>query len=130
MGSAYHGKACNAYWNTAALTQVTGWTATLAVGTGDSTSRHDSNTGRTRIGGIPGGTATVTCILSGDVEIAEGASAVLELLRDATDASKGYKGTATCTGVEIGVDVRGVEVVTYSFQFSGTITGTVTEGTP
>ncbi len=125
----YHGKGSSAYWSTTLINQIIEWSANLIRDTADSTAMHASNTGRTREAGFAGGTATVTAYLEGDNAIDEGAEAVLELLRIATNAGKGYKGTAICTGVEDGVDMNGVETVTYSFMFSSTVTSTVTEGT-
>ncbi len=126
----YHGKSSKAFWNTVEITQITGWTATLTRDMADATVMAAATTGKTRAAGFVSGTASVTCYLGGDNAIDEGAEAVLELLRDATDASKGYAGTAICTGVEDGADMNGVETVTYNFQFSGAVSATVTAGTP
>ena len=124
----YHGKTSKAFWNTVEITQITEWSCTVTQQTVDATVMA-TTTGRTRAVGFKGGTASVTTLLGGDNVIDEGAEAVLELLRDATDASKGYEGTAICTGVEDGVDMNGVETITYNFTFSGAVTCTVTEGT-
>jgi len=143
--SDYHGKAANAFWGLdtdgtvaalGALTNVIEWTANLIAGTAESTVMHGSSTGKMREVGFKGGTATVTCHLSGDVEIDEGQEGALELLRGPLNADKGYvfgtvgaagKG-AICTGVDLGVDKDGIETVTYSFQATGTITTTMTKG--
>lgn len=124
----YHGKTSKAFWNTAEITQVTGWTCNLRCSTADSTARHDTNTGRTRMSGFNGGTATVTTKLYGDNLPLAGASAVLELLRDTTNASKGYKGTATCTGASPSHSKDGVAETTYEFAWDGEVTCTTTEG--
>ena len=126
----YHGKKSSAFWDTTEITQVTGWTCNLTCSTADSTSRHDTVWGRTRKAGYIGGTATVTAKLYGDNLPQQGATAVLELLRDLTDASKGYKGTATCTGASPSLDKDGIGEVTYEFQWDSTVIATVTEGTP
>ena len=129
MGSVYHGKQIAAWFATVAFTNLVSWTASLNADTADSTAAHATNTGRTRELGFKGGTATVTCKTGGDTQVAIGASGTLELSRDGTNASKGYVGTAKCTGYSPGADKNGVETITYNFVFSGEITGTVTEGT-
>jgi len=141
----YHGKSASAFWGLdtggtvaalAALTNVIEWSATLIAGSAESTVMHASNTGKTREIGFKGGTATVTCHLAGDVEINEGDEGALELLRTALNADKGYTFGAVgagnkgiiCTGVDLGIDKDGIETVTYSFQATGTISATTTEG--
>ena len=143
--SDYHGKSSEAWWGldtadtVAALSELTNvieWSITLAAGTAESTAMHASSTGKTRELGFKGATATVTCHLSGDVEIDEGQEGALELLRSNLNADKGYalgaagasgKGVI-CIGVDVGVDKDGVETVTYSFQSTGTVTSTLTKG--
>ncbi len=132
----YHGKSSWATFKISggafvALVNVIEWSYTLNCITAESTVMHASDTGKTREAGFVGGTATVTCHLAGDVAIDEGAIGTLELLRGATDAMKGLAtGTdgAICTGVDVGVDKDGIESVTYTFQLTGTLTGTTTEG--
>jgi len=133
----YHGKSSWATWKDGgtftALVNVIEWSYTLVCATAESTVMHASDTGKTREAGFVGGTATVTCNLAGDVAIDEGDVGDLQLLRGATDAMKGLAtgaDGAICTGVDIGVDKDGIETVTYAFQLTGTLTGTVTEGTP
>lgn len=144
--SNYHGKTSNAYWglNTggtvaalAALTNVIEWNVSLVCATAESTVMQPSNTGKTREPGFKGGTATVTCHISGDIEIDTGTEGALELTRTRTNADKGYafgvtgaagKG-AICTGVDFGTDKDGIETVTYSFQSTGAIIATNTKGT-
>lgn len=125
----YHGKTSKVWWGADEITQLLEWSVTVGMDVVDATVMA-TTTGKTRAAGFKHGTATVTAYLSGDNVIDEGAEEVLELLRDDTDASKGYAGTAICTGVEDGVDMNGVETVTYSFQFSGDISATITKGTP
>ena len=130
MGVPYQGKQISAYWKTVAFTNVTGWSYTLTAATSDSTSAHDTNTGRTREVGFTGGTAQVTCKTSGDAQATKGDNGVLELLRGLTNAEKGlYAADAICTGIEPSADLSETENITYTFQLSGAITGVVTEGT-
>jgi len=124
----YHGRKSEAYWDTVKLEQVTEWSVVLNLATVDASVMHATKTGKSRAAGFKGGTASVNCYLEGDNAIDEGTKAVLELLRDGTNASKGYKGTAICTSVEDGAEIDGVETVTYNFQFNGEITNVVTEG--
>ena len=126
----YHGKKSSAFWDTAAISTVTGWTCNMTCPAADGTSRHDSAWGRVRWPGEIGGTATVTAKLSGDNLPQQGATAVLELLRTLTDSAKGYAGTATCTGASPSVDKDSVDVVAYEFQWDSTVSATVSEGTP
>ena len=125
----YHGKTASAYWNTAALTSVTGWSCTLNADVAETTAMTATNFGKTREVGFNSGTASVTCLLTGDYEVDEGASYVLELLRGAATALGGYAGTATCIGVTPGANKDGVETVTYNFEWDGAVSNTVTEGT-
>jgi len=124
----YPGKNSQAFWDSAALTNVVEWSVTINLSTTDSSVMAASTTGKTRVASFKGGTASVTCYLDGDNTIDEGAEAILELLRGATNTAKGYAGTAICTGVEDGAPLDGVETVVYNFTFSGEITCTVTEG--
>ncbi len=130
MGNPYQGKQIAAWWGAAAFTNVTGWSYTLNAATSDSTAAHDTNTGRTREVGFTGGTATVTCKTSGTAQATIGETAVLELLRGLTNAEKGlYAAVAICTGIEPSADLTETELITYTFQLSGAITGVVTKGT-
>ncbi len=133
--SNYHGRSSWATFKASggafvALVNVIEWSYTLTCATAESTATHASNTGKTREAGFTGGIATVTCHLAGDAAIDEGAVGQLQLLRDATDASKGLFGGVLCIGVDVGVDKDGIETITYTFQLTGILTGTVTEGTP
>lgn len=125
----YHGKACNAFWGDSAISQITGWVCNLRCPTADSTSRADTYHGRTRMSGAVGGTATVTAKLFGDfMPIAGSAARTLELLRDTTNASLGYEGTATCTAANASHNKDGIAEMTYEFAWSSTITTTITKG--
>ncbi len=141
----YHGKSSMAYWgldtnNTvaalAALTNVIEWSCTLTADTAESTAMHASNTGKLRELGFKDATATVTCNLSGDIEIDEGSEGSLELMRTALNADYGYSLGVTgasgrgciCTGVDLGVDKDGIETVTYSFQATKAVIKTATKG--
>jgi len=141
----FHGKAGQVWFKLAAgaLTQMTAvrsWSSTLNVSVADTTAMA-ATTGRTRVVGIKSGTATVEAVYDGTkyVQLDESDNAVwvedttgieLQLLRDATDASKGYKGGAMCTGVSVGVAIDGTPIITYNFTWYGTVTSTVDAGTP
>lgn len=133
----YHGKTCSAEWKIAAgafapLTNTIGWSITLTAGTAESTAMHATNLGKTREVGFKGGTATITCYLPGDVEIDEGDVGAIELLRGATNAEGGFASAvlgALCVGVDITTNKNGIEEVTYSFQLTGAVSATVTQGT-
>ena len=143
----YHGKTSSAHWGLdsagtvaalAALTNVVEWIVNLVCETAESSVMHASAHGKQREPGYKSGTASVTCHLSGDIEIDEGDEGALQLMRTALNADKGYafgvvgvagKG-AICTGVDVGVDKDGIETVTYNFASTGAsvITSTCTEG--
>jgi len=127
--AAYHGKTSNAFWEATAVSQITGWSCSMACDTAESTVMAAATTGKTRAAGFKGGTCSITTLLEGDNIIDEGAEGTVELLRDATNLSKGYEGEAICTGVEVGVDMNGIETTTYNFTWTGAVTCTVTEGT-
>lgn len=129
MGAPYHGKTSNAFWQTSAISNVTGWSTALHCTTADSTVRHASNTGRTRVSGYEGGTATVTGKAEDDFWPLKGASGTLELLRTTTNSALGYKGTATVTGTAISHSHTDISEATYTFQWDDTITCTITKGT-
>ena len=131
MGSVYHGKHIDAYWNSVAFTNLQEWTYTINVETAESTSAvtYGAMTyGKTRDTGFKGGTASVTCLVAGDLQAREGEEYTLELLRTGANAAKGIEGTAICTGASVSTSKSDEETVTYSFVFNGEITGTVTEG--
>ena len=99
-----------------------------------------ATTGRINLAGIITGTASVECVYDGTkyVELDEsdndvysaGATGIgLELLRDLTNVSLGYKGGVQCTGVNVGVATDSTPIITYNFIFTGTITDVVTQGT-
>ncbi len=124
----FHGKAANAYWDDSgytAFTNLTEWSCTITADTAESHVMNATNYGKTREVGFKTGTATVVCRVSGDQQVDEGVNATLILRRDATNTSKGYRGPAICTGVDIGVDMNDVEIITYTFQFTSTIQNTV-----
>ncbi len=129
MAVPYHGKTSNVFWATSAISNITGWSVSLTCSTADSTSRHASNTGRTREAGYSGGTATATGKVSGDLWPLKGATGTLELLRTGTNTDLGYKGTATVTGASISHGHTDVAEATYTFQWDDTVTCTVTKGT-
>ena len=129
MGDPYSGVIGLAYWESVAFTTCTSWTCTLECQTAETTAKSTSTTGRTRAAGLKGGSATVTCVGSGDLIIEKGATGTLELLRDGTNASKGYTGEAVCTGTETTTGKDNVERTVYSFVWDGEVSGTVTEGT-
>ena len=124
----YHGKSSLAYWNTSALVSVTDWSCTLTADTAETTAMAAGNYGKTRLAGFNSGTASVTCLATGDSEVGEGDSHVLELLRGAANALGGYAGTATCTGWSFSEDKDGVATITYNFMWDGEVINTVTEG--
>lgn len=145
MAAAYHGKTAIPYFQLAAgawtaFTSPRSWTVTLTAATADATGMG-ATTGRINVAGIISGTASVECVYDSAkyVELDEsdndtyavGTTGIgLELLRDLTDASLGYKGGVQCTGVNVGVASDGTPIITYNFIFTDTITDVVTQGTP
>ncbi len=118
----FHGKVANANWDSTDIDQVVSWSCTMNCATADSTSRHDSNSGRTRLAGFKSGTATVTAKANGDfLPTAGAASAVLILERTTTTGDKGFKGTATCIGSSQTVSSADVDETTYEFEWNGTV---------
>jgi len=120
MASEYHGKTCNATWDSE-IAAVLGWSVTVECSTAESTARHDTKTGRTREVGTYRASATVTARANGDFSPAAGDSSTLVLERGVATANKGYKGTATCTGATRTVTKDDVDAVEYSFTFNGTV---------
>ena len=112
----FHGKQLHASAG-GAITNPTEWSITLTAATADSTAAHASNTGRTRLAGFKGATATITAKADLGTEVVNGASVAMVLGRTATIGDGQYTGTAICTGYEFGVDANDVEIVTYSFVF-------------
>ncbi|KKL61389.1 hypothetical protein LCGC14_2195820 [marine sediment metagenome] len=136
----YHGKFSLAYWKPsggafALIVNQVEWNFAGVAGTAESSVKHLTQHGKTRLLGFKGATATVTCHLPGDKAIDEGDVGSLELLRIATNAGGGYSlgtvGTdgAICTGVELGVDKEGTESIVYTFTAKGAVINTVTQGT-
>lgn len=122
----FHGKGAAVVWETSTLANVTEWSCSVTADTAESTVMHATSYGKTREVGFKAATATVTTRLpAGDVVITEGDSATLELWRTSTTTAKGYTGTAICTGIDVGVDMNDIETATYSFQFTGSVTTTL-----
>lgn len=117
-----HGKGGKAKFDTTEFANEIRWTINLHNTAADSTAMHASNTGRTRVAGINGGTADVECYYLADAspEVLPGATAAtLELWRAASDAGAGYyTGPAKCTGYDLGATIDGVETITYHFIFT------------
>jgi len=144
MAVPYHGKTAIPWFQIAAgawtaFTSPRSWTVTLTAATADATGMG-ATTGRINLAGIITGTASVECVYDGTkyVELDEsdndvysaGATGIgLELLRDLTNVSLGYKGGVQCTGVNVGVATDSTPIITYNFIFTGTITDVVTQGT-
>ncbi len=129
--ASYHGRTIKAFWNTAEITNITEWSYTIAADVAESTAAHPTAHGKEREVGFLSATATITCRVIGDNQIDEGdGPLVLELLRNTTNAAKGFQGTAICTGVAVSMDINDIENVTYSFRFTNDTTpnNTVTEG--
>ncbi len=123
----FHGKLANAEWDSTDIAQVVSWSFTATSATADSTVRHDTSSGRTRLAGLNAATATVTAKATGDFLPAAGAaSAVLILERSTTGGDLGFIGSATCVGATQTVGVDGVDEVTYEFQYTGAVTDAVT----
>lgn len=142
----YHGKTAEAYFtvnggsNWIQFTAVRSWTCTLNVDTADTTAMA-ATTGRTRIGGIPGGTCSIECVYDDTkfIELDESDNALwvtgapgtgigIELLRTSLNADFGYEGVAHCTGVNCDVALDGTPTVTYNFIWVGEVTEVVTQG--
>lgn len=147
--AAYHGKTAKAFFHLTGgnadgstgyvqFTKIRSWTCTLTAGLADTTGM--SANGRTQAAGIIGGTASVTCVYDGTkyLEIDESDNAAyvantsgiqLQLLRDATDASKGYMGGVILTSVAVDQSIDDTPIITYNFQWTGVVSATTTAGT-
>lgn len=139
----YHGKNAKAYFKIGAGAEslfdtIRSWTCTLNAATADGTGM--SANGRTRVAGINEGTCSVECVYQDDayIQLDESDNAVyeagvtgikIELLRTGANASKGYAGGAILTGVNVGTAIDGTPIITYNFQWTGTVSGTTTAGT-
>jgi len=126
--SVFHGKGATAWWGSTGYTEFVSlveWSATILADVAESHAMHASSYGKTREVGFKTGTARVVCRLTGDAIVDEGSTYTLELWRTSSSAAKGYSGSAICTGVEAGVDMNDIEVITYSFQFTGAIANTL-----
>ncbi len=115
--NSFHGKQLHASAG-GAITNPTEWSVTLTAAIADSTAAHASNTGRTKMVGTKGATATITAKADLGTEVVSGASVAMVLGRTATIGDGQYTGTAICTGYEFGVDRNDVEIITYSFIFT------------
>lgn len=121
---AFHGKTMKAEYGVtpSEFTSIREWSITLIASTADTTAAHATNTGRTRLPGVFGATATVTTVaLSSGPEVDEGVSGALNLARTQTLGDGEYQGTAICTLHETSVDRNGVELITYSFIYTGEV---------
>jgi hypothetical protein len=112
-----HGKQLHATAGVS-ITNPTEWSISMTAATADSTAAHATNTGRTRLAGLNGATATITAKADAGTEVAIGATVAMILGRSATIGDGQYTGTAICTGYELGVDVNDVDIITYSFVFT------------
>jgi len=121
----FHGKAAAVVWEASTLANVIEWSCSVIADVAESTVMHATSYGKTREVGFKGATATVTTRLPGDAVVTEGDSATLSLWRTSTAGGEGYTGTAICTGFDVGVDMNDIETITYNFQFTGSITTTV-----
>jgi len=141
----FHGKTASAWFQSGgpggqvAITGVRSWSCTLNVSVADA-SAMAATTGRTRVVGIKSGTITIEAVYDGTkyVQLDESDNAAfvddttgieIQLLRDATNASLGYKGAAMCTGVSVGVAIDGTPIITYNFTWIGTVGATPDWGT-
>lgn len=133
----FHGKSLEAHWKPSggafsAIASVVEWVMSLTADVGDSSVAHATEVGKQSLIGQKTGTATITCHLPGDRAIQEGDVGDLELLRTANNGDGGYASNGSngviCTEVAPGIDKDGVEAITYSFQFRGAISATVTQG--
>jgi hypothetical protein len=130
--STYHGKSSEAYFGSAAIENFLGWSVNLSADAAESSVVDSTDIGKTRETGHLTGTATVNCRLPGDRTITEGSVGTLELLRTGANADGGYASAANgamCISVEAGADMGDVETLNYTFQFTGEVSNTVTEGT-
>lgn len=144
--ASFHGKHAKAFFSInggtsfTEFTNVRSWTCTLNAETADTTGMA-ATTGRTRVPGVNNGTCSIECVYDdasyvqvdesdNDIYVASTSGIAIELLRDATDASKGYAGGAQCTGVEVGTSIDGTPIITYNFEWVSTVSATVTSGTP
>jgi hypothetical protein len=147
--ASYHGKNSTAFFHLTGgnadgstgyveFVNIRSWTCTLTAATADTTGMGAN--GRTQVAGLIGGTASVECGYDNAtyVQLDESDNAVytanstgiqLQLLRDATDASKGYMGGVICTGVNVSQSIDDIPIITYNFQWTGTVTSTTTAGT-
>ncbi|KKN20892.1 hypothetical protein LCGC14_0930960 [marine sediment metagenome] len=128
VAAVFHGKGAKAWWGSTGYTEfvnVVEWSATITADVAESHAMHASSYGKTREVGFKAGTARVVCKLPGDAVVDEGTSITLELWRTSLSAAKGYSGAAICIGVEAGVDMNDIEVITYNFQFTSTIANTL-----
>ncbi len=121
-----HGKGGKAKFNITEFANEIRWTINLHATPADSTAMHLTNTGRTRVAGIKGGTADVECYYLADASpevLPAATAATLELWRAAGDATAGYyTGTAKCNGYDLGATLDGVETITYHFIFTDAVT--------
>jgi hypothetical protein len=122
----FHGKTLIATGAGTLITNPTEWSIAMVADVADATAAHATNTGRLKLVGILRATCTITAKADLGPEVDEGDSGAMVLARTATPADGMYEGEAICTGVEFGVDVNDVEIVTYSFTFTSGVTVEVT----
>ena len=124
-GDPIHGKVGGAVFGAVTFAAVRSWTIDLTCDAAETTAMHATNDGKTRVAGILRGTATVTCLYTAGATVQvdiQATDATLKLQRTAATVGDGYyTGTAKCTGWDITADVTDVEMITYSFIFTGTV---------
>lgn len=112
---AFYGKAASVDIVSTPMTNLRGWTVSLSCSTEEDTVA--GATGKTRMAGVKGGTASVDTLASGDYQLDVGDINIMSFRRTATPGDGYYYGTALCTGIEAGLDKAGIGVYTYSFVF-------------
>ena len=93
----------------------------MVCATADATPVHATQSGRLRVAGIISATATITCLLTVDVQLAIGATDDIELHRTQTEADGFYDGNFVCTGHTLGVNTEGAETITYNLASTGAV---------
>jgi len=128
MGTHLSGKAGNVYSTTAGGT-LTGevivagmksWTVDYTADALDTTDFADSGL-KTYIAGLSGWSGSFEGYKDGAPGLVPGTAYVLDL-RESTDSTQKYTGTALITGLHGSASVDGVVTLAYDFQGSGTLT--------
>ena len=152
--AAYHGKNATAFFHPTGghasgadnnesnsyvkIDNVRSWTCTLNCATADTTGMAAN--GRLQAVGLKSGTASVECVYDGAVlvqldestngtYVANTSGIQLQLLRTIYDADKGYMGGVILTSVDVSTSIDGTPIVTYNFNWVGTVSATTTVGT-